>query len=92
MTPGSVALNGVRRAVKTSRSRRHLKHIICCSLPNVTPHDKFHSNQMKSAEIQILEIFEIFDPPNFFERSAKAKLSKLERFSWSYWNRNYENY
>ena len=53
------------------------------------PHNKFHSNRMKNAEIQILEIF---DPQNFFERSTKAKLSKLERFAWTHWIRNYENY
>ena len=41
---------------------------------------------MKNAEIQI---FEIFDPQNFFENSAKAKLSKLEPFAWSHWIRKY---
>ena len=73
--------------VKNSRS--HLKLILCCSLPNVIPHIKFHLNRMKNTEVQI---FEFFDPSNFFEKSAKAKLSKLEPFSWSHWIRNYETY
>ena len=58
-------------------------------MPNVTPHNKFHPNRMKNAEIPILEIF---DPQIFFERSAKAKPSKLERFAWSHWIQNYEKY
>ena len=58
---------------QSKNSRSHFKNILCCSLPNVTPHNKFHSNWMKNAEIQI---FEIFDPQNFFERSAKAKHGK----------------
>ena len=37
---------------------------------------------MKNAKVKI---FEIFDPQNFFENSAKAKLSKLEPFAWSHW-------
>ena len=41
---------------------------------------------MKNAEVKI---FEIFDPQNFFENSAKAKLSKLEPFAWSHWIRKY---
>ncbi len=41
------------------------------------PHDKFNPNRMKNAEVQI---FESFDPPNFLEKSAKGKLSKLEPF------------
>ena len=36
------------------------------------------------------QIFEIFNPQNFFEKSAKAKLLKLEPFAWSYWIRNHE--
>ena len=30
-----------------------------------------------------------FWPPNFFEKSAQAKLSKLERFAWSHWIQKY---
>ena len=41
---------------------------------------------MKKAEVKI---FEIFDPQNFFENSAKAKLSKLEPFAWSHWIQKY---
>ena len=43
-------------------------------------------NQIKNAEVKI---FEIFDPQNFFENSAKAKLLKLEPFAWSHWIRKY---
>ena len=50
------------------------------------PHTKFYPNRMKNAEV---EIFKIFDPQNFFENSAKAKLSKLEPFAWSHWIRKY---
>ena len=35
----------------------HSKFFLCCSLSNVTPHNKFHPNRMKNAEIQIFEIF-----------------------------------
>ena len=62
---------------------------IAVAIPNlsyVTPHTKFYPNWMKNAEV---EIFEIFDPQNFFENSAKAKLSKLEPFAWSHWIRKY---
>ena len=41
---------------------------------------------MKNAKVKI---FEIFDPQNFFENSAKAKLSKLEPFAWSQWIQKY---
>ena len=41
---------------------------------------------MKNAEVKI---FEIFDSQNFFENSAKAKLSKLEPFAWSHWVQKY---
>ena len=50
------------------------------------PYNKFQLNRMKNAEVKI---FEIFDPQNFFENSAKAKLSKLEPFAWSHWIRKY---
>ena len=52
------------------------------------PHNKFHPNRMKNAEVQI---FEIFDYQIFFEKFAKAKLLKLEPFAWSHWIQNYEN-
>ena len=55
-------------------SRGHLKLILCCSLPNIIPHIKFHLNRMKKTEVTI---FEFWDPQNFFENSAIAKLSKL---------------
>ena len=79
-----MALVGLLGRPKNSCS--HSKLILCCSLPNVTPHTKFYPNRMKNAEV---EIFEIFDPQNFFENSAKAKLSKLEPFAWSHWIRKY---
>ena len=72
---------------RSKNSRSCLKLILCCSLPNVIHHIKFHLNRMKNTEVQI---FEIFDPQIFFEKSAKAKLSKLEPFAWSHWIRNYE--
>ena len=62
------------------------KLILCCSLPNITPYNKFQPNRMKNAEVKI---FKIFDPQNFFENTAKTKLSKLEPFAWSYWIRKY---
>ena len=49
-------------------------------------YNKFQPNRMKNAEVKI---FKIFDPQNFFENSAKAKLSKLEPFAWSHWIRKY---
>ena len=63
---------------RSKNSRGHLKLILCCSLPDAILHIKFHLNRMKNTEVQI---FEIFDPPNFFEKSAKAKLSILDRFA-----------
>ena len=74
---------------RSKNSRGHLKLILCCSLPDVIPHIKFHLNQMKNTEVPI---FEIFFPKSFFEKSAKAKLSKLEPFAWSHWIRNRLNY
>ena len=43
---------------------------------------------MKNAKVKS---FEIFDPRNFFENSAKAKLLKLEPFAWSHWIQNYDS-
>ena len=71
---------------RSKNSCSYSKLILCCSLPNVTPYNKFQPNRMKNAEVKI---FEIFDPQNFFENSAKAKLSKLEPFAWSHWIRKY---
>ena len=65
---------------------RHLKLVPCCSLPDNIPQIKFHLNWIKNRENWI---FEIFDPQFFFEKSAKAKLSKLEPFAWSHWIRKY---
>ena len=73
----------------SKNSHSYLKLILCCSLPNVIHHIKFHANRMKNTDFQI---FEILDPPNFFENSTKAKLSKLEPFAWSHWIRNCLNY
>ena len=41
---------------------------------------------MKNTEVPIIEIF---DSQIFFEKSAKAKLLKLEPFAWSHWIRKY---
>ena len=79
-----MALVGLLGRPKNSCS--YSKLILCCSLPNVTPLTKFQPNRMKNAEVKI---FKIFDPRNFFENSAKAKLSKLEPFAWSHWIRKY---
>ena len=38
----------------------------------------------KSDEKYKVQIFEIFDLQNCFEKSAKAKLLKLEPFAWSH--------
>ena len=70
---------------RSKKSRGHLKLILCCSLPHI----KFHQNRMKNTEVPI---FEFWDPQNFFDNSAEAKLSKLEPFAWSHWVRNYEKY
>ena len=70
-------------------SHGHLKLILCCTLPDVISHIKFHLNRMKNTKVPI---FEIFHPQNLFERSAIAKLSKLEPFAWSHWIRNFLNY
>ena len=78
------ALVGLLGRPKNSCS--YSKLILCCSLPNVTPYNKFQPNRMKNAKVKI---FKIFDPQNFFENSAKAKLSKLEPFAWSHWIRKY---
>jgi len=67
---------------RSKNSRSHLKLILCFSLSDVIPHIKFHLNWMENTEVPILEIL---DPQNFFERSAIAKLSKLEPFAWSHW-------
>ena len=53
---------------RSKNSRGHLKLILCCSLPDVIPHIKFHLNRMKNAKIQILEIF---DPQNFLKDLPK---------------------
>ncbi len=70
-------------------SRGHLKLILCCCLPDVIPHIKFHPNRMKNTEVPI---FEISLHQNFFEKTAEAKLSKLEPFAWSHWIWNCLNY
>ena len=74
---------------RSKNSCGHLKLILCCSLPDVIPHIKFHLNRMKNTEVQI---FKIFDRQNLLEKSAKAKLSKLEPFARSHWIRNNEKY
>ena len=81
------ALVGLLGRPKNSCS--YSKLILCCSLPNVTPYNKFQPNRIKNAKVKI---FEIFDPQNFFENSAKAKLSKLEPFARSHWIQNNEKY
>ena len=72
------ALVGLLGRPKNSCS--YSKLILCCSLPNVTPYNKFQPNRMKNAKVKIFVIF---------ENSAKAKLSKLEPFAWSHWIRKY---
>merc|ERR1712002_425058 len=52
---------------KNSHSHSHFKLILCCSLPNVTPHNKFYPNRMKNT-VQIFEFLETFKR---FEKSAK---------------------
>ena len=74
---------------RSKKSRGHLKLILCCFLPDIIPHIKFHLNRMKNTEVPI---FDFWDPQNFFESSAIAKLLKLEPFAWSHWIRNCLNY
>ena len=45
---------------RSKNGRGHLKLILCCSLPDVIPHIKFHLNRMKNTEVQNL------GPPIFF--------------------------
>ena len=52
----------------------------------IIPRIKFHLNRMKNTEVPI---FDFWDPQNFFESSAIAKLLKLEPFAWSHWIRKY---
>ena len=44
---------------RSKNSRGHLKLILCCSLPHIIPHIKFHLNRMKNTEVPI---FEFWDP------------------------------
>ena len=37
----------------SKNSRSHFKLILCCSLPNISPHKKTHPNRMKNTEVQI---------------------------------------
>ena len=32
---------------RSKNSRSHLKNNLCCSLPNITPHNKFHPKRLK---------------------------------------------
>ena len=47
----------------SKNSRGYLKLILCCSLPDVIPHIKFHLNRIKNTKVPI---FKILDPQNFF--------------------------
>ena len=47
---------------KPKNSCSYSKLILFCSLPNVTPYNKFQPNWMKNAKVKI---FKIFDPQNF---------------------------
>jgi len=40
---------------RSKNSRSYFKNVLCCSLPNVTPHKKFHPNRMKNTEVQKLK-------------------------------------
>ena len=71
---------------KPKNSFSHSKLILCFSLPNFTPYNKFHPNRMKNAKVWI---FKNLNPQFFFEKSAKAKILKLEPFAWSHWIRKY---
>jgi len=52
---------------RSKNSRSYFKNVLCCSLPNVTPHKKFHPNRMKNTEVQKLK------KKKRFQKSAKAK-------------------
>ena len=54
----------------SKNSHSHLKLILCCSLPDVIPHIKFHLNLMKKTKVQI---FETFDPLILFANLPKLK-------------------
>ena len=56
----------------SKNSHSHLKLILCCSLPDIITQIKFHLNRMKNTEVPI---FIIFDPQNFFEKSAFCMVS-----------------
>ena len=39
---------------KNRRTRRYLKLILCCFLPNSCPHTKFHPNWTKNIEVEMI--------------------------------------
>ena len=71
----------VGRLGLSKNSHSYLKLILCCFLPKAIPHIQFHPNWMSNSKVKI---FEIFEPQNYLEKSAKTKLLKLERFAWSH--------
>ena len=58
---------------RSKNSRGHLKLILCCSLPDIIPHIKFHLNRMKNTEVPI---FEFWDPHNFLKTEKGRKKGK----------------
>ena len=83
------ALIGQLGWLKNSRS--HLKLILCCSLPNVIPHIKFHLNWMKNKDFQIFENLAL---EFFFQNLPKLnyRSKNMVHGAWSHWIRNCLNY
>ena len=63
---------------RSKNSRGHLKLILCCSLPDIIPHIKFHLNRMKNTEVPI---FEFWDPQNFLGEECSKGFCKPGRRS-----------
>jgi hypothetical protein len=42
----------VGRSGRSKNDRSHFKLILCCFLPNISPHTKFHPNWMKNTEVE----------------------------------------
>ena len=62
---------------RSKNSCGHLKLILCCSLPHVIPHIKFHLNRMKNTEVPI---FEFWDPQIFFWKLRWSQTIKARTF------------
>ena len=63
---------------------------VAISFAKCHPYNKYYPNQMKNLDAKTFKKKKILKI--FFQKSATAKLSKLERFAGSHWIRKYLNY